>query len=900
MPLAHSPPIKFQRKHTVSNGDKSPEVRIQPSKSKNVTCNASSKPNPQQSTLCQHSHVTLSTYSLDANGDKTPEVQMKLTTQIPPNHNTASTTQQQGSTRQQSMSTSNSQHLNSKGNEIPDVQAPQQHTQTDHALSSSSPQLRSSQSVKRMNKALLNLSHSSLTAHDERLLTKGLSFIPRYKSINPLSVYNAQNRITRLLKLKDYFMDSVSDVNRLAFTQPSSWTPKNSMISEQTAKTISDIIKFTERTIKHRFCGDSLSLRPSPDNLSRDERASLTTLRNDPSIIIKPADKGSTTVLMNREDYILEASSQLEKTQYYTELPSPIFTATVPRLNEILTRMLHNGSITQKQYDFLQASTQDRPRRFYTLPKIHKSSWFKPNIPHGRPIVSDSSSESIRIAQFIDSFLRPLGSSHKAYIKDTYDFVNNIRGCSVPPGAFLVTGDVSSLYTNMRHDRIMRVTREALSRTSCPGRDDESLLELLDLTLRSNDFQFNGRTFLQTCGTAMGKPYAPSLANIYLQELDDKMVAYTLHILLYFRFIDDIFFVWTGTEQQLINFNKYINSLIEGIEIKLTWSTTSINFLDTTIYKSNVDTPLSTLMTKVYFKETDNHLLLHPDSFHPRHTRMGVLKSQFIRFKRISSSRTDYDEASSILMKALGQRKYSLRHMRHMKLKVWYSTSSEKPPDIRPLLPIVIPYNDIGCTLAKGWSTIIRRNDLFSNHRIVKAYTKGKSLSDTLTHSLLKPQNQDKKKRYPQPRKRKWKGCGQCTSKRCSACSFISPSSTFRSSVNRKIFKVRGSMNCRSSNLIYLITCKLCNMQYVGETSRTLADRINDHLSAIRCHKDTPVSQHFNSGRHRYTHFRCTGIQVFPKQTPSSTRRLMESTWQDILQTGHPLGFNCLPTKFKS
>ena len=52
------------------------------------------------------------------------------------------------------------------------------------------------------------------------------------------------------------------------------------------------------------------------------------------------------------------------------------------------------------------------------------------------------------------------------------------------------------------------------------GLPNDAILHLLELTLRRNDFQFAGRIFLQLCGTAMGKDYAPSLANIFLQTFD--------------------------------------------------------------------------------------------------------------------------------------------------------------------------------------------------------------------------------------------------------------------------------------------------------------------------------------------------------------------------------------------
>ena len=54
------------------------------------------------------------------------------------------------------------------------------------------------------------------------------------------------------------------------------------------------------------------------------------------------------------------------------------------------------------------------------------------------------------------------------------------------------------------------------------------------------------------------------------------------------------------------------------------------------------------LQTRVFFKETDTHQLLHKNSYHPKHTTRGILKSQLLRFKRISSNHDDYNNACNI------------------------------------------------------------------------------------------------------------------------------------------------------------------------------------------------------------------------------------------------------------
>ena len=60
------------------------------------------------------------------------------------------------------------------------------------------------------------------------------------------------------------------------------------------------------------------------------------------------------------------------------------------------------------------------------------------------------------------------------------------------------------------------------------------------------------------------------------------------------------------------------------------------------------------------------------------------------------------------------------------------------------------------------------------------------------------------------------------------------------------------SLNCHSSDVIYLITCEQCFLQYVGETVQKLNERFNLHKTGFRHPKKHGhcriLSEHFNQG----------------------------------------------------
>ena len=83
------------------------------------------------------------------------------------------------------------------------------------------------------------------------------------------------------------------------------------------------------------------------------------------------------------------------------------------------------------------------------------------------------------------------------------------------------------------------------------------------------------------------------------------MNSFRVKPLLFFRYLDDIFALWQGDIESLKEYEKFLNSLIPDIKIKLEFSPKEINFLDTTIYISE-----NKLLTKIYFKDTDTHQVL--------------------------------------------------------------------------------------------------------------------------------------------------------------------------------------------------------------------------------------------------------------------------------------------------
>ncbi len=454
-------------------------------------------------------------------------------------------------------------------------------------------------------RTVVNLSGKDLSSSELSLLSKGLKFVPKPPRINRFQLKQDLESFGRRIRLREFFYDPGSSEaendyrDSRRFVEKSKWSPPKNRIPE-----IETYLKAVERDA----WGLSRSIRRK-DNLTHIQRQALTQLRNRSDIIIKPADKGSAIVVLSKEAYMAEAYRQLSDTRYYRKLDLDPTAQHTEQVRELVLEMFKGDHISKDTFKYL-TPTNPRTARFYHLPKIHKQG------NPGRPIVSSCAAPTERISEFVDYYLRPLVVQAPSYIKDTSDFLRKLSSLGpLPLGSFLVTLDVCSLYTNIPHEEGIQACKWALQTRSSPAPPTTYLVRMIRQFLELNNFAFNGEHYLQTQGTAMGTRMAPSYANIFMADLEEALLAWTAtRPILWWRYIDDVFAIWTGGQDELESFLKQINIFHQTIKFTAEWSTTQVSFLDTTVILDG-----ETTQTDLFTKPTDTHQYLSPDSCHPRH-----------------------------------------------------------------------------------------------------------------------------------------------------------------------------------------------------------------------------------------------------------------------------------------
>src|SRR5271165_4727247 len=136
--------------------------------------------------------------------------------------------------------------------------------------------------------------------------------------------------------------------------------------------------------------------------------------------------------------------------------------------------------------------------------------------------------------------------------------------------------------------------------------------------------------------------------------------------------------------------------------------------------------------------------------------------------------------------------------------------------------------------------------------------------------------------------------CKKCVNIRCFTCNSFAETSHFCSTMSNTTFPLLSAMNCNVSNVVYLITCNICSIQYVGETGMRLRDRLNVHRSCVTTSKLTPIGIHFNANNHSFKNLRIIPIEQLTIKN-NNFRKSRELYWQLKLNTVFPNGLNGYP-----
>ena len=107
------------------------------------------------------------------------------------------------------------------------------------------------------------------------------------------------------------------------------------------------------------------------------------------------------------------------------------------------------------------------------------------------------------------------------------------------------------------------------------------------------------------------------------------------------------------------------------------------------------------------------------------------------------------------------------------------------------------------------------------------AFRRPKSLGDYLVHAKL---------RLSTRLQRNSKGTVLCDNRSCQDCKYLEPGERFYSYRTGKSYTINYQLDCNNSNVVYLLSCKVCHVQYVGSTTTKFRLRFDNHKARFRTH----------------------------------------------------------------
>ncbi|XP_073413499.1 uncharacterized protein [Dendrobates tinctorius] len=310
---------------------------------------------------------------------------------------------------------------------------------------------------------------------------------------------------------------------------------------------------------------------------------------------------------------------------------------------------------------------------FYISPKLHKN----PMDPPGRPIVAGNEGLCEIISNIVDYFLKPIVSTLPSFIKDTTSALQCIDQLHLERNMIMVTADVEALYTSIRHSDGLAATKWFLNTSNISSPIDDLILISLEFVLHDNVFTFNNSIFLQMQGTAMGVSCAPAYANLFLGAWERDLFQGDLiqgvnNVHNWMRYIDDIFYLWEGTVDDLNIFMSNLNK--NDINLRLTFHHgRKLDFLDLYISASSD----GRLRTEVFRKPTTTNSLLQTSSSHPGPTIKSIPIGQFLRAKRICSDEGRFENQATDLIRRFKARVYSNRCIKRGNLRAKNTTRDQ-------------------------------------------------------------------------------------------------------------------------------------------------------------------------------------------------------------------------------
>ena len=325
---------------------------------------------------------------------------------------------------------------------------------------------------------------------------------------------------------------------------------------------LTNVGKATADTIRVLAADMIQKAKPPKSNVTKEEKKAIKELRQLEDVVILPADKGNVTVVMDKQDY----QEKIEKMLCDRSTYKPIVKDPSSRAERKVRE-----SIKEQKVDMRVILSNTKPSRYIGYPKIHKEGAPLRPVVDSRdsatyelakrlariiqPTVGKTSSyekakpaKKAELAKRLARIIQPTVGKTSSYVKNSSHLVSILKDVKTETTDILVSFDVKSVFTSVPvGEACMAVEKRLEEDGDLENRSEMSPKEIAALAktcLETTYFSQNGKYFQQTEGASMGSPLSPVIANLYMEELEEKAIQEAEHKpKIWIRSVDDVMVV---------------------------------------------------------------------------------------------------------------------------------------------------------------------------------------------------------------------------------------------------------------------------------------------------------------------------------------------------------------------
>lgn len=495
----------------------------------------------------------------------------------------------------------------------------------------------------------------------------------------------------------------------------------------------------------------------------------------DNNIMLTKADKGNAVVVIEKEEYVKKGIEFISN-ENYEEIKYDY----TNKFQSRVKRILKESKIFKNKLKVTEVNPI-APRLKCQI-KLHKE-----HMPV-RPIVSFIGAPSYKLAKECSKVLREWYEW-----KNKYNIENNkmvveklTTEVEIKENLKLMSLDVVDMYTNIPVNKVLQIIEE----NKLGGYENKKeLVSLIKECMEQNYFRFNNKFYIQKRGLPMGSPMSPLLAEIYMNNMENKIMeskTHNLKIKKWLRYVDDILIIWEGTDEEWKQFVEEINNMEETIKFKMEIGNQEINFLDL-----NIKMTKDNFIFDIYRKETFTDAIIPNDSYHPMQYKMAAISNYCHRVNNcIRNEKIKMKEIRRI-KKIVKNNKYNPNIVDNMIRKI-------KVKDERGNECIKEKEEYKGSVSYIGYETK-KIKDMFKKHNIEIAVKKGKTIFEMINNNNIE---------------------------------------------NTNILEKSG---------VYMLECGDCDKVYLGETGRKFLQRLKEHKRGENVRTTNSLyARHFMEEGHKF------------------------------------------------